>query len=136
MPFAKPNVLVDCRLEGREKMKTPDEIKKGLECCTNHKKTCVECPYYNGMVGCKQLDEDVLAYIHQLESRLAQAEQDAKEMANDLDCSACTWCEYKDFDYTNEACKECRTHNEGFKLRGVCAENSKGDSNGKDQHSF
>lgn len=67
---------------------------------------------------------DAISKVHVLESRLAQAEQDAKEMANYLDCSACTWCEYKDFDYTNEACKECRTHNEGFKLRGVCAENT------------
>ena len=68
---------------------------------------------------------EVLQKVDQLKSRLAQAGQDAKEMAHELDVSACTWCEYKDFDYKNEACKECRTYNEGFELRGVCAENTK-----------
>lgn len=117
-------------------MKTPDEIKKGLEVCPSHNDCTGICPYEGTNMCIRFLMKEALAYIQQLESRLAQAEQDAKEMANDLDCSACTWCEYKDFDYTNEACKECRTYNEGFKLRGVCPENSKEDSYGKDQHAL
>lgn len=28
-------------------MRSPDEIKKGLECCTSHKNMCIECPYCN-----------------------------------------------------------------------------------------
>ena len=28
-------------------MKTPDEIKKGLECCMDHDGTCEDCPYHS-----------------------------------------------------------------------------------------
>lgn len=134
-------------------MKTPYEIKRGLKCC--HVTECSECPYMTEKIECREIFADALAYIQQLEAnyqqvskalcgkenatldevlqaikqvecRLAQAEQDAVEMAHDLDCSACKWCEYKDFDITNEACKECRMYNEGFKLRGVCPENMEG----------
>ena len=57
-------------------MKTPDEIKKGMECCKpiwayNHWKTCdSKCPYIK-IIGkeCKvQLFKDALAYIQQLEA--------------------------------------------------------------------
>ena len=160
-------------------MKTPEEIKKGLEVCTTDE-YCEGCPYAEGgNYLCKNLRLDALTYIQQIEdaidktkqlmqsatevikksqeqlestysqvkktlcgkenvswvevleaadqlkSRLAQAERDAKEMADNLDCAACAWCEYFDSDYANEACKECRTYNEGFKLRGACPENTK-----------
>ena len=60
-------------------MKTPDEIKKALEC---HKdgSACYDCPYeqgrtfeVNGVIfGCSQdIAADALAYIEQLESRAA-----------------------------------------------------------------
>lgn len=67
---------------------------------------------------------DAIERVADLKSRLALAERDAKEMAENLDCSACNWCEYFDPDYSHEACKECRTYNEGFKLRSV-PENTK-----------
>ena len=108
-------------------MKPPEEIKKGLKLCSidcfGHNESC---PFVGDPSECVlNLSDNALAYIQQLESSLEQAGQDAKEMAHELDVSACTWCEHKDFDYTNEACKECRTYNEGFELRGLCAENTK-----------
>ena len=55
-------------------MKTPDEIKKGLECCYEGI-DCTKCPY---MEGCFEDDEkpyglvvpDALVYIQQLEAQV------------------------------------------------------------------
>ena len=52
-------------------MKTPEEIRKGLECCKNGE--CADCRYFDGSgswscVG--RLIENVFAYIQQLEQRL------------------------------------------------------------------
>ena len=46
--------------------KTPNEIKKGLECCTVP--LCAECPYDNEP-SCVAKNADALALIQQLESR-------------------------------------------------------------------
>lgn len=55
-------------------MKTPEEIKKGLECCIqNSEEACYLCPY---MIDCETFDNagnhsrDALAYINQLEARV------------------------------------------------------------------
>lgn len=51
-------------------MKTPEEIKKGLECCGNSGK-CKGCPYYGGYELCMgTLAEDALAYVQQLEDHI------------------------------------------------------------------
>lgn len=47
-------------------MKTPDEIKKGLECCAND--NCEECPYKDSKCVC--FEKDARAYIQQLESKV------------------------------------------------------------------
>ena len=49
-------------------MKTPEEIKKGLEICIADK-NCRDCPYRNGNCG-MQLERDALAYIQQLEDHI------------------------------------------------------------------
>ena len=56
-------------------MKTPDEIKKGLECCISDTYGCYEkCPYFNSLsngVDCAvKMHADALAYIKQLEARV------------------------------------------------------------------
>ena len=52
-------------------MKTPDEIKKALECCFNASQ-CGDCPYYP--VSCdRELVMDAREYIRQLEDRIAEA---------------------------------------------------------------
>ena len=55
-------------------MQTPEEIKKGLECCIqNSEEACYLCPY---MIDCETFDNagnhsrDALAYINQLEARV------------------------------------------------------------------
>ena len=49
-------------------MKSPDEIKKGLECC--NKGNCKKCPYRESEhIDCQeQMQKDALAYIQQLEA--------------------------------------------------------------------
>ena len=51
-------------------MKTPDEIKKGLECCLKVGACNDECPYYNDGCGDDQELKDAIAYIQQLEGEL------------------------------------------------------------------
>lgn len=49
-------------------MKTPAEIKKGLECCSqNDLQDCAGCPY--GPTNCAFKNADALAYIKQLECK-------------------------------------------------------------------
>lgn len=82
-------------------MKTPDEIKKGLECCmprwvANHWKSCsIKCPYITLSASCRgQLVYDSLTYIHQLENQIgvltekvAQLEAALTEPKNDsMEC--------------------------------------------------
>ena len=57
-------------------MKTPDEIKKGLECCANEE-SCKGCPYDyvfydDGSVEsrCHNKNRDALALIQQLEAQV------------------------------------------------------------------
>lgn len=58
-------------------MKTPDEIKKGMECCKprwmgNYWKSCdIQCPYRVEQSFCRSaMQGDALAYIQQLEARV------------------------------------------------------------------
>lgn len=60
-------------------MKTPEEIKKGLEVCTRDAnemlRECEGCPYYienNFLCGISNMQKDALAYIEQLEERIAK----------------------------------------------------------------
>ena len=50
---------------------------------------------------------------------LKRALVEVMELCNREICINCP------FHTKDEACKECRTYNEGFKLRGVCPENTK-----------
>jgi hypothetical protein len=52
-------------------MKTPEEIKKGLECssnCSDQGIKCRECPYQP--LDCPYLHADALAYIKHLEAQV------------------------------------------------------------------
>lgn len=54
-------------------MKTPEEIKKGLECCARaSEEACKHCPYCNDcdIFEACNLYRDALAYINQIEARV------------------------------------------------------------------
>ena len=51
-------------------MKTPEEIKKGLECCLED--FCKNCPYERLLNCTESVREDALALIRQLEAEVPQ----------------------------------------------------------------
>lgn len=61
-------------------MKTPEEIKKWLECCADEGYSCAECPYESCSDDWNALERDALHYIQQLESELGKL-QNAYEAA-------------------------------------------------------
>lgn len=55
-------------------MKTPKEIKRGLECCAI-RKTCEGCPYDEKTAACMNtLEAEALAYIRRLERKVEEHE--------------------------------------------------------------
>ena len=72
-------------------MKTPDEIKKGLECamprsCNGHKcSTCPNATYSLHELLKGDLIKDTFDYITQLEQRLAQVRADKAGCTSDQD---------------------------------------------------
>lgn len=88
-------------------MKTPDEIKKGLECCK--KSFCFHecmriCPYFKENSCGVKLYNDALAYIQQLE-----AERDAA--VNEL-IGTCPVCRWED----TEKCASCHFNTEAWNV--------------------
>ena len=127
-------------------MKKPEEIKKALACVCE-RPDCENCAYAEKVndeefgktlrFHCSEIYADALAYIQQLESRLAQIERERDAAVADLTVSAeCDFCEYKDlFPACGEKscyscdkgcpCSLCCKGGAGFKWRGVCEENTK-----------
>lgn len=99
-------------------MKSPDEIKKALECCFHDSAQCGECPYYP--VSCdRELVRDAREYIRQLEAERDAAVEDLESYAT-LKCFAC---KYYEVELTEVPCNECKIVCEGnrdmFEWRGV-----------------
>ena len=71
-------------------MKTPNEIKKGLECCIES--TCEPyCPYGNA-TNCNfaiHLLEDAIDYIRQIEAERDAAVKDIMTMSKGFRCYVC-----------------------------------------------
>jgi hypothetical protein len=115
-------------------MKTPEEIKKGLEQCAETE-TCEHCHYHDDCMEVFRntpLTKDALAYIQQLESRLAQVERERDGAVSDISrasaflCRACRkndWpnCEAGRNNLDSDDVIEC----DDFEWRGVCTENTK-----------
>lgn len=55
-------------------MKTPEKIKKGLECCNRRTslvyEKCDDCPYHGEEECMRKMELDALAYIRQLEAKV------------------------------------------------------------------
>ena len=108
-------------------MKTPDEIKKGLDVCAGLDGDCEACPYDDRTIFCAdKMRKDALAYIQQLESQLAKTQREKDAAVRDIhyvlhtkgtidaECLIC-----------NMEKPDCKWECEKAKWRGVCAENTK-----------
>ena len=120
-------------------MKTPDEIKKGLEYCGNLDCGCAGCPYDDDCSTQgkgETVELDAIAYITQLERRLAQAERERDALMYDFPHGfACHTCKHETTDCNDFPCNDCVEASRGvywvrWEWRGVCEENSKEENNG------
>ena len=59
-------------------MKTPDEIKKWLECCTHG--TCNSCPYFGDECDSDREVIDALEYIQQLEHQIGELTENVAQL--------------------------------------------------------
>lgn len=111
-------------------MKTPEEIKKGLEVCATLDGDCDSCPYDGKQLVCVDMSrKDALAYITQLEQRIAQAESERDAAVKDIGIS-CDYCAYADNPFGEAPCMSLEEYElgklcGGWQWRGVCEENSK-----------
>ena len=102
-------------------MKTPEEIKKGLECLMAETQLpCSGCPYNDEPVACCEvIIPDALAYIQQLE-----AERDAAVAAIPRACGFCKWYGVKHGGFFPDCknpngCRNISGINTGWQWRGV-----------------
>lgn len=111
---------------GKINGRTPDEIKKGLEYCGNHSFCDEECAYYKVCCGSGCiLSKHALAYIQQLESRLAQVELEKDAAVADLKLvRCCGTCVNNEGGCTTE-CYIVSGTLTGWKWRGICSESAK-----------
>jgi len=123
-------------------MKTPDEIKKSLECM---KKAfdekcdfkCDRCPVYVPGYKNTSMSVDALAYIRQLEAELETAKRERDAAVKDLwysgECFDCKYrnnqeeCEGTGCCYTCKLDCPCAKYPCGYEWRGVCPENTEVD---------
>lgn len=95
-------------------MKTPDEIKKGLECCSMPGCKGEDCPYNHDEPCYFVMHADVLVYIQQLER-----ERDAA--VNDIGrcCATCIHYNPKSGECTTNGCFQISGRNSKWEWRGV-----------------
>lgn len=114
-------------------MKSPEEIKKGLKQCCDTGVGCSGCPYYN---DCHDpfdtvisVEEDAIAYIEKLETRLAQVERERDAAVKDCSRFPCATCSDKE---NGDLCHNCNVRKDttrtNYEWRGVCEENTKEDA--------
>lgn len=120
-------------------LKTPDEIKKGLESCNKGWQHCNECPYHT--IGCDVvMCGDALEYIKQIEADNAQLNRCIENMTDKLNAAhdetaklqaerdaavadlksyrCCHGCKHLGVGF-NEPCLHCDFENNCFEWRGV-----------------
>lgn len=111
--------------------KTPDEIKKGLECChVGQACECTDCPYSDEgeeTMNCDfLLGEDALALIQQLEAQNAEKDARIQQLEAERDAAVenirgdCVYCLHLCEDMVAPSCFDCA--NKGFyrwEWRGV-----------------
>lgn len=107
-------------------MKTPEEIKRGLDCCANRADLydgCSPCSYNGEKLICYELQIDALAYIQQLErdnaqkdERIRGLEREREALINILKKTdiVCLYCKY--------FCNGCTRVSREIRLNGDCFE--------------
>ena len=111
-------------------MKSPDEIKKGLEICScdEDRDKCVRCPYFDGTCrnDLNAIEKDALALIQQLEAQNAelikiieQLQTVGSEMEELLWLGGCDTCKYRDVDAWIEPCMSCENRDKWEMRKGV-----------------
>lgn len=105
-------------------MKTPDEIKKGLECCSVA--ACGFCPYeyYCNMEnGFAEFSNDVLAYIQQLKNHIGELTEKVKQLDHVTrerdamlelvkELGECNYCKHDSYcPHTIPDCMNCKDEN-------------------------
>ena len=107
-------------------MKTPEDIKKALECCSDadgFDGDCIKCPY-KGEQWCGDKSKiDALAYIQQLENQIgeltkkvAQLDQVTRERDALLEIvkklGECNYCKHDSYcPHTIQDCMNCKDEN-------------------------
>lgn len=108
-------------------MKTPEEIKKGLERCADG--DCHKCPY-SGYECAQEVNADGLAYIRQLEAELEAVKRERDAAVTILEsiktCDTCINKVEAETTYISTDCFHCINMSE-HKFRGVCPENTEED---------
>lgn len=113
-------------------MKTPDKIKKGLECCST-KKPCPSCPMWDECkeaASLKPLWDNALAYIQQLEAANAELLTRCERLERERDAAVAdmTTVIYNGAEIVCQFCKHRSDHKcaqicgfafKGFEWRGV-----------------
>ena len=98
---------------GGGRVKTPEDIKKGLECCAEDGNCSAGCPY-NPIRDCgNALYSDALAYIQQLERERNVAVARLARFRKCIDCA-----HYGDVVKNNAICEGCEFGSE-WQWRGV-----------------
>ena len=99
--------------------RTPEEIKRGLECCSVDGLSCSNCSY---CVSCDAdihaLERDALAYIQQLENHIGELTEMVHQLERERDAAveqlrkggrACSTCKFsEDIPENDKICEECR----------------------------
>ena len=115
-------------------MKTPEEIKKGLESCNsdechgNH----TDCPYVESDMCMSFITGDALAYIQQLEAELADVKRERDAAVRDMTyVTRCESCKHYCVDIGGFPCNKCAVVHKGagimWEWRGLCSENGGAD---------
>ena len=87
--------------------RTPEEIKRGLECCNADVcyKVQGECPYDRISTCVRLMCADTLAFIRQLERERDAAVNDLETMGEDR--AYCDTCLHNNTDHKAEPCSSC-----------------------------
>lgn len=110
LPVLQANNCVEVERVVGKMVKTPDETKKGMECCGVRAK-CYSCPYMNPRVDdcVGKLVVDALAYIQQLERERDALAALYKPHGN------CKTCMHKD----SEVCDGCTKAENRWEWAGI-----------------